>query len=322
MSVALRLLAIPVAIVLATEAGAASAALPGPVRGIGVTRSGAEVEIAPGGDAAGPDESDIAISASSVPRSGPAASANPASGPGVTSLGPVVTAFRDPRVFRHGSRTLPVVALTFDDGWSDANAHLIVDILLREHVPATFFINGVWLAQDPAFWRSVADAGFVAGNHTYLHHDATTMTSDALVRDLQRNARVWLAVTGHPMSPLFRPPYGARNAATDLAAAEAGFPDVITWDAPADDTGTLTDAQMIRSATAGGSGSIVLMHVGPDATPRILPSVIASYRARGYSFVTVPEILPPYHPAPHPPATPDAASALERDPQIAIRGPS
>jgi peptidoglycan/xylan/chitin deacetylase (PgdA/CDA1 family) len=228
-------------------------------------------------------------------------------------------AFRAPRVFRHGSRSAPVVALTFDDGWSDKNAHLILNILLREHVPATFFINSVWLARDPALWRAIATAGFVVGNHTYRHQDATTMTTDALVRDLERNARIWLAVTGHPMAPLFRPPYGARNAATDQAAAMAGFPDVITWDALAEDTYRHTDAQMIRLATAGRAGSIVLMHVGPDATPRILERVIASYRARGFRFVTVPELLPPFRPAP-PPVPVSAGPATAREPEIFLRG--
>ncbi|MFH0751483.1 MAG: hypothetical protein V2B17_06575, partial [Chloroflexota bacterium] len=38
-------------------------------------------------------------------------------------------------------------------------------------------------------------------------------------------------------------------------------------------------------------GSIVLLHAGPAVTPRALPAIIARYRARGFQFVTVPELL-------------------------------
>jgi len=35
----------------------------------------------------------------------------------------------------------------------------------------------------------------------------------------------------------------------------------------------------------------VLLHAGPSVTPRILPALIAGYRARGFTFVTVPDLL-------------------------------
>ena len=43
--------------------------------------------------------------------------------------------------------------------------------------------------------------------------------------------------------------------------------------------------------TGGTNGSIVLMHAGPLNTPKALPGIIANYRARGFTFVTVPELL-------------------------------
>ncbi len=33
------------------------------------------------------------------------------------------------------------------------------------------------------------------------------------------------------------------------------------------------------------------MHAGPPATPRALPGIIAFYRAHGYSFATIPDLL-------------------------------
>src|SRR5258708_7712835 len=212
---AAQLLTLAISLVLATGAVAASATTiaPAGARPIGRTA----ISVSDVVDANGPD----ADAALPKPGTGRA--------PVVAPDGPDLAALpgRAPRVIHHGSRKNKVIALTFDDGWSARNGHLILDMLVSQRVPATFFINGVYLAADPGLWREVADDGFVAGNHTYLHRDVTTMTQTAIVRDLQRNALVWKAVTGQTMAPIFRPPYRARNAATDRAAAIACYPDVI-----------------------------------------------------------------------------------------------
>lgn len=290
---ALRLLALPIAVVMATGVVAASAislhngsparVATGPAATVATSRAPAGIVVA-----------------SSAPHVTPA--------PTLTGTGPLLG--RAPRVFHRGSAATKVVALTFDDGWSATNGRAILAILVREQVEATFFVNGVWLAKDPDLWQSIASHGFVVGNHTYLHQDVTKMGWTEIQRDLQRNARVWEAVTGTKMAPLFRPPYGYRNATTDLAAAKAGFPNVILWDIdPKDTIKRFTDGQLIHNASMGRAGSIVLLHMGPDATPRILARVIASYRARGFTFVTVPELLSPTVPAPHPTLTSSVPSA-------------
>jgi len=79
---------------------------------------------------------------------------------------------------------------------------------------------------------------------------------------------------------------------------------------PKDTIKRFTDGQLIHNASMGRAGSIVLLHVGPDATPRILERVIWSYRARGFTFVTIPELLSPVVPAPRPrPPVPSPATA-------------
>ena len=50
-------------------------------------------------------------------------------------------------------------------------------------------------------------------------------------------------------------------------------------------------AAIAVAAEAGTNGSILLMHAGPANTPRALPAIIAWYRARGFRFVTVPELM-------------------------------
>jgi peptidoglycan/xylan/chitin deacetylase (PgdA/CDA1 family) len=305
---ALRILALPIVVVLATGAVAASRTTqPPPAGSVGGLTASAS---------AGPATS---TSASIAPGATPTSTA--ATAPSTAPATAANATYRAPRVFYRGSAARRVVALTFDDGWDADNAQKVVNILLREDIPATFFINAVWVPADPQLWWRVAHhPGFVIGNHTYLHGDATEMTGAELFRDLQRNARVWRNATGKAMAALFRPPFGYRNASTDQTAARAGFPDVVLWDAPSDDTFPLSDAQVLRNATAGRAGSIVLMHMGPDVTPRILGRVIADYRARGFTFVTVPQLLPPLPPEPPPPPAPTPEPVAVREPEILLHG--
>ena len=204
-----------------------------------------------------------------------------------------------PRVVRQGPRTERVVALTFDDGYGPATVRRLFGVLLREKVPATFFVNGMHVRQAPDLWRRIAAAGYPIASHTALHRDMTTLTAAEIRLDLDRNRRVVEAATGRPMLRYIRPPYGARTVATDRAAAAAGFATVVLWDVTGADTKrAATVDRVVASAIVGRPGSIVLLHAGPRVTPKALPAIIAAYRARGFRFVTVPELLGDATPAP------------------------
>ncbi len=197
-----------------------------------------------------------------------------------------------PAVVWNGTRRERVVALTFDDGWNARALRDIYDILVRERVPATFFVTGVYVQRAPALWRRIAAAGFPLANHSYLHRDTTSLAPDLVARDLERTRQAVEEATHRPMLPYYRPPYGVRDAATDRLAAAAGFPYIVLWDTTGGDaTHRPTVSSVVAGATAGRPGSIILLHAGPAVTPRALPAIIAAYRARGYRFATLPELL-------------------------------
>ncbi len=219
---------------------------------------------------------------------GPADAAGPSPAAGSSSAGAPVVA----RVIFHGDRRQRVVALTFDDGYGPRTVARIFDILTSEGVPATFFVNGAYIYQNPALWRRIAAAGYPIGNHTYRHADVVGRTPASVTADLLYNQHVFERVTGRSMAPIFRPPYGDHDAVSDAAASAAGFPTVVLWDVSSADTARhSSDASIATRAASGRPGSIVLMHAGPQVTPRILRHVIAQYRARGFAFVTVPQLL-------------------------------
>jgi peptidoglycan/xylan/chitin deacetylase (PgdA/CDA1 family) len=205
--------------------------------------------------------------------------------PSPTPTGPAV-----PSVFRVATDQ-KVIALTFDDGWDAKHCLAIGSVLDRYAIPATFFPNGTYVRRSPAIWRSIG-ARFPIGNHTYGHPDLRKLSNAGIARELERNRKTIERITGKPMAPLLRPPYGAFDKRVAKVAGGLGYTHIVLWNLSDGDTGPRATARgSAIAALRGGPGSIVLMHCGPDITPVLLPSVIERYACRGFRFVTVEELL-------------------------------
>ncbi len=214
----------------------------------------------------------------------------------------------------HGPRTVKAVALTFDDGFNVPACISIVNTLLARHATATFFPNGQYVREDPSFWHWVAANGFPIGNHTTTHHDATSLSSGQLALNLDSDRRILDETLGVPSISVFRPPYGRYDSRVLEVAAAAGYPLVVGWDVDSkDQSGVPGVPEEIANATAGTDGSIVLMHCGSPLTPLALPTIIDRYRARGFSFVTIPQMfgLPSPTAGWTPPTSPDMSPVAE-----------
>jgi peptidoglycan/xylan/chitin deacetylase (PgdA/CDA1 family) len=187
-----------------------------------------------------------------------------------------------------------VVALTFDGGGNADGAKRILTVLRRERVPATFFLTGHFVRTYPAIARAIGRR-YAVGNHTVDHADLLGR-SDASVRyEIAAAATMIFRATGRDTHPLFRFPYGARDARTLAICRRLGYVSV-RWTV---DTWGWMGASMQSPGGASRRvvdhlvpGEIVLMHVGSsrDHTTietNALPAVIRAVRERGYRFVTL-----------------------------------
>jgi peptidoglycan/xylan/chitin deacetylase (PgdA/CDA1 family) len=305
-SVAMAALGIqPAPQVLSWIAGGSSAtASPRPGAGVGVEGSGpagassvtgaasAQPGTAGGSPAAGASGSGALGSAPT--GSGVAGATAPAgaSGPG-GAAGPGVQAVAgtQAKAVYHGSRATKVVALTFDDGYNPVALRQILAILKREKITATFFPYGWAVARDPAGWKMVVAAGYPIGNHTQSHATLTRLTPAQVTSEMVRAHRTIDLYSGGHSVNLMRPPGGAFDAPTARAIAKGGYTTIVMWDVDTSDWQGPSAATIKARAIRGTNGSIVLMHSGPLNTPKALPGIIANYRARGFTFVTVPELI-------------------------------
>lgn len=203
------------------------------------------------------------------------------------------------QVIDHGPRTNKVVALTFDDGNNTTNVKRILAFLVRNHVNATFFPTARAVELAPETWRTVARAGFPIGNHTYRHDSLEGKCFDAQVKELSRAAAI-IRDQPLPLQPIMRPPYEEFDDNTRLAARATGSDYIVLWDVDTFDWTGVGRTTIANRALAGTRGSIVLMHTDSASTTAALNSIVDQYRKRGYSFVTVQQLLGmpgpvPYH---------------------------
>jgi peptidoglycan/xylan/chitin deacetylase (PgdA/CDA1 family) len=187
-----------------------------------------------------------------------------------------------------------VVALTFDGGGNADAAKRVLATLKRERVPGTFFLTGHFVKTYPLLSRAIGRRYPVA-NHTVDHLDLRRLSTTAATREVTQAETMIRRATGRDPRPIFRFPYGARDARTLAIVRRLGYVSVRwtvdTWGWMGLTQQTVAGAER-RVVEHLVPGEIVLMHLGAardhsTIDSRALPAVIRAVRARGYRFVTL-----------------------------------
>ncbi|MCX6134458.1 MAG: polysaccharide deacetylase family protein [Ignavibacteriales bacterium] len=202
-----------------------------------------------------------------------------------------------PVVILHGPRDLKVIALTFDACSTTLPSRYderITNILIETKTPATLFLGGKWMEEEPEHTRQLAShPQFELANHTYQHPHLNTMSDDSIRHELQRTQDVMDSLTGKRPT-LFRPPYGEYNDRVVRVAAELGLKTIQFDLASGDPDPGFTKEKLISYVTSmAKNGSIVVMHINRRGwhTAEALPEIIARLRGRGFTFETVSEMI-------------------------------
>jgi peptidoglycan/xylan/chitin deacetylase (PgdA/CDA1 family) len=199
---------------------------------------------------------------------------------------------RGPAFVNSGPTNRRAVALTFDDGpWPDTPQFL--DVLEREHVPATFFQIGRQLSTyGRAVDRRMLADGDMIGDHTWNHADVAGGGSFA-ASEISRTAAAIRSLTGFQPC-LFRAPGGAVSGGLIAEARRMGFT-TIQWNVdPRDWARPGTSAIYANVVDNARNGSIIIQHDGGgdrSETLAALPREISTLRHRGFQFETVTQLL-------------------------------
>jgi peptidoglycan-N-acetylglucosamine deacetylase len=202
------------------------------------------------------------------------------------------------RAFTGATAGIRQLALTFDDGPNDPYTLRLVELLARHNVKATFFLVGRYVKQRPDIAHELLRAGHILGNHTFSHPNLIFASAQHTTAELQDCKQALTDAVGEH-SPLFRPPFGGRRPGTFEIAHALGFLPVMWnvtgWDwkgKPADYI-----ERRIRRQIRGGD--VILLHdgghqsFGADRSQTLIATdrLITRYKAEGYEFITVPQMM-------------------------------
>lgn len=179
-----------------------------------------------------------------------------------------------------------LIALTFDDGPSKTNTNILLDILKNENVKVTFYVLGSRVDEYPDILKREYLEWHEIGNHSYSHALLTKL-SDRMMQDelYKTDQAIYHTIGIYPRT--FRPPYGWVNS---NILEKAAMP-AILWSIDPRDWKTHNIAKDIASVKNAKDGDILIMHDIHEASVASVPAIIKNLRDRGFTFVTVSELL-------------------------------
>jgi len=190
------------------------------------------------------------------------------------------------------------LALTYDDGPNDPHTPHLLEALAKYNVHATFFLIGRYVKQRPDIAREIAQAGHAIGNHTFSHPNLIFASAQQTRAELQKCEQTLYDAVGQH-SQLFRPPFGGRRPIT-LRLARSLSQEPVMWSVTGWDWSGKPAAyveQKVCKQIRGGD--VILLHdgshveFGTDRSQTVLATdrLIERYKAEGYNFVTIPEMM-------------------------------
>ena len=203
----------------------------------------------------------------------------------VVGLGTQVQAAPAADVVYSIKTTDKVFFLTIDDGWTMNRAAR--QLILDQHLPVTLFLIGtIW--RDPAhqkFFKPLVTAGAEVGNHTFAHSKLKGLSKATQAKAICKG-RTTIGNKSGVFPTWVRPPYGAYDSKTKIAAGTCQTSHLVLWN---------VSAAGKRLSTWGGpmkAGDIVLLH-WDNRTDQTLRNILAAAAKQGLKPARLSDYLTP-----------------------------
>lgn len=182
--------------------------------------------------------------------------------------------------------TLKCVALTFDDGPSQATPRLL-DVLRQYDAKATFFVVGSRVGSYVDVAQRIIAEGHEIGNHSFSHRNLAQLTRPEVDAEIAQTQEVVRAATNYTPH-IVRPPYGSQPT---IQTSVQNYPTILWTADSADWKHHNSHAVLLNSEAQITPGSIVLMHDLYPTTVDAIPPLIDQLKTQGYTFVTITELF-------------------------------
>lgn len=179
------------------------------------------------------------------------------------------------------------VALTFDDGPDKEYTAKLLDRLKERNVRVTFFLMGQNIEGNEELVKRMKEEGHLIGNHSYSHIQLTKAGTEAVCQAVDKTSGMIEDITGEGPEYM-RPPYGDWN---EELENRVGMTTVL-WSVDSLDWKLQNTSRIVKRVLKDvEDGDIILMHdIFPTSVDAAM-EIIDTLTKRGYTFVTVDELL-------------------------------
>lgn len=215
---------------------------------------------------------------------------------GLTALGSAVTALptlvmewkraESPEVLFYVGTEAPTVALTIDDGPSEATSE-ILDVLADNDARATFFVIGENVRERPDLTRRLVAEGHELGHHMMVDEPSIDLADETFRARFDEMDAILDELGG---SDVFRPASGWYDDRMVEHAAGFGDRTVLGSVYPFDAQIPFPKLSTWYMQQLTSPGSILILHDGPERglrTAAVLRALLPELRARGIEVVPV-----------------------------------
>lgn len=188
-----------------------------------------------------------------------------------------------------------VLYLTFDCGYENGNMPVILDALKKHHVPATFFVVGNFIKDNPELIKRMIQEGHIVGNHTLTHPDMSSISSvESFQKELSGVEKLYENLTHTPMTKFYRPPRGIYSRENLSMAKDLGYKTFfwslayVDWYEDKQPTKEEAFNKLLRRIHPG---AIVLLHSTSKTNAEIMDELLTKWEEMGYTFRSLTELV-------------------------------
>lgn len=181
--------------------------------------------------------------------------------------------------------------LTFDGAPHPPYTECILDVLSKENIHATFFLEGHRIRGNEELIGRIIEEGHGLGNHTYSHDVLTELEADEAVRDVERCNLEILRACGKK-TRAFRPPWGKISTEVSEELASRGYV-MCCWNVSVKDF-EAPSAEVLanRLCDCRADYVVAVLHDHVPIVPEALELAIPRLKEAGASFERIEDYLP------------------------------
>jgi len=175
--------------------------------------------------------------------------------------------------------------LTIDDGPDPEDTPVLLDLLEKHQVKATFFVVGEKAERYPELIQRIVAEGHRLGNHTWSHPQGTfwCLGPWATYREIARCQDVIESITGEA-PVIFRAPVGHSNVFVHAIMKRLDL-SLIGWSARGfDAVSSDADEVMRKLENSMRPGAIVLAHESTPIAAEVIERTLAFAASQGWKF--------------------------------------